>query len=662
MKMKRILLTAGVVCGVLTGCLGADNSQNTVISSQEETTGETENKAQTETEAQAETKTQTGLSDGEYTAAFNTDSSMFGVSEACNGKGTLTVSGTEMTIHVSLKSKKIVNLYCGTAQDAKNAKEGDEKLLSPTTDSVTYSDGITEEVYGFDIPVEQLDTEFDLAILGTKGTWYDHKVSVSSPEADEENSTADDIQTAENNGEYTIALDFEGGSGKAFIVSPAKVIISDDGMTAVLEWSSPNYDYMIVDGQKYLPVNTEGNSVFEIPVTVMDEPVTVIADTIAMSKPHEIEYTITFHSDTLTQSEDTQKKTDNTTVNSTDKLVYEGSMKLSYARNFTVDYYKDGYRIIKTKDGTQLLVVPKGKDVPSDIADDIIIIKQPLSNAYVVSTAVMDIFCKLNALDTIGFSSQKADGWYIKEAREAVENGSIIYAGKYNKPDYELLVSKKCTIAIENMMISHSPEVIEMLENFDIPVVIEYSSYESHPLARVEWIKFFGVLTGREEQAEEIFNKQVDIVEKVTQDKKTDKTVAYFYVTSNGLIQVRCSNDYIPKMIELAGGKYIFDNIGDDSSARSTMNMQVEEFYAGAKNADYIIYNSTIDGEIETIDELIDKCSILGDFKAVKNKNVWCTSNDMYQQSMSIGEMINDIHTMLTSGSEAGMKYLFKLK
>lgn len=651
MKLNRILLTTCVVCSVLTGCLGGGNSQNTPASGQESTAYD--NAAAENTINNTETEKQ-GLSDGEYTVDFNTDSSMFGVSEACNGKGTLTVTGTEMTIHVSLKSKKIVKLYCGTAEEAKAASDGDTRLLNPTTDSVTYSDGITEEVYGYDIPVSQLDTEFDLAILGTKGTWYDHKVSVASPEADGENST--------ENGEYTIAFDFEGGSGKASIISPAKVIISDEGMTAVLEWNSPNYDYMIVDGQKYLPVNTEGNSVFEIPLTVMDEPLTVIGDTVAMSKPHEIEYTVTFHSDTLTRTEDIQKKTDNTIENTTDRLVYEGSMKLSYARNFTVDYYKEGYRIIKTKDGTQLLVVPEGKEVPAGIAEDMVIIKQPLSNIYVVSTAVMDIFNKLEALDSVGFSSQKADGWYIKEAREAVENGSIIYAGKYNKPDYELLVSKKCTIAIENMMISHSTEVMEMLENFDIPVIIEYSSYESHPLARVEWIKFFGVLTGKEELAEDIFNKQVEIVEKVTQDKKTDKTVAYFYVTSNGLIQVRSSNDYIPKMIELAGGKYIFDNIGDDSSARSTMNMQVEEFYAGAKDADYIIYNSTIDGEIKTIDELIDKCSILGDFKAVKNKNVWCTSNDMYQQSMSIGDMINDIHIMLTSGDASEMKYLFRLK
>jgi iron complex transport system substrate-binding protein len=211
-------------------------------------------------------------------------------------------------------------------------------------------------------------------------------------------------------------------------------------------------------------------------------------------------------------------------------------------------------------------------------------------------------------------------------------------------------------------MILHSPEVTEMLEDFGIPVMIEYSSYESHPLGRVEWVKFFGALVDKEKEAEQIFSEQVKILEEVTSEEKTDQTVAFFYITSNGLVQVRQSSDYIPKMIELAGGKYIFENIGDEKSARSTTNMQVEEFYAGAKDADFIIYNSTIDGGVNSVEELIDKCSVLEDFKAVKEGNVWCTSNDMYQQSMSIGYMIEDFHKMLQGESEDKMKYLFRLE
>ena len=253
------------------------------------------------------------LENGVYMAEFHTDSSMFHVNEACDGKGTLTVKDGEMVIHVSLTSKNIVNLYSGFAEDAQ--KDGAE-LLQPTVDTVTYSDGMSEEVNGFDVPVPVLDEEFDLALLGKKGKWYDHKVSVTNPvpvtedaQEDTKTNASEDAQTADagvrgdasslNDGSYTVELDFAGGSGKAQILSSAIITAKNGKVTATVEWSSPNYDYMIVDGEKYLPVNTEGNSVFEIPVAVFDEPITVIGDTVAMSKPHEVEYTITFHTESL---------------------------------------------------------------------------------------------------------------------------------------------------------------------------------------------------------------------------------------------------------------------------------------------------------------------------------------------------------------------------
>lgn len=338
-----------------------------------------------------------------------------------------------------------------------------------------------------------------------------------------------------------------------------------------------------------------------------------------------------------------------------------GSMELLYAENFSVDYYEGGFKLLETMDGTQILVVPEDKEIPQNVDEDTIVLKQPVQNMYLVSSAVMDIFSKLDAIDTLRFSSQTEDNWYVDDAKQAMEDGDLIYAGKYNKPDYELIVSEGCSLAIENSMIFHSPEVIEMLESFDIPVMVEYSSYESHPMGRVEWIKFFGALVDKEDEAQRIFDEQIDILDSVAANENTGKTVAFFYITSNGLVQVRQSNDYIPKMIELAGGRYIFDNLGDPESKRSTMNMQVEEFYDGAKDADYIIYNSTIDGGVSSVDELIDKCPVLADFKAVKDGNVWCTTNDMYQQSMSIGYMIKDIHSMLCDDDEDDMTYLFKL-
>lgn len=352
----------------------------------------------------------------------------------------------------------------------------------------------------------------------------------------------------------------------------------------------------------------------------------------------------------------------------TKELVYESSMELSYAENFSVDYYEGGYKVLTTMDGTKILTVPEDQEIPEGIEDDTIILREPVSNLYLVSSGVMDMFDKIDAIDTLSFSSQKADGWYIEGAKKAMEEGSLVYAGKYSKPDYELLVSGNCSLAIENTMIQHTPKVIEMLSDFDIPTLIEYSSYENEPLGRMEWVKFFGALTGREEEAERIFGEQEQIVEKILQENQADKTgkeqqtVAFFYITSNGLAQVRKSTDYLAKMIEMAGGSYIFDNLTEESSSRSTVSMQLEDFYDGAKDADYLIYNSTIDGGVKSIDELIDKFPLLADFRAVQNGHVWCTTNDMYQQSMSIGYMIRDIHSMLTGADESQMQYLFSLK
>ena len=231
------------------------------------------------------------LPDGVYSAEFETDSSMFRPNEACDGKGTLTVQDGKMTIHVSLLSKKILNLFPGTAEQAQ--KEG-AVWLEPTLDTVTYSDGLSEEVYGFDIPVPAIGEDFDLALVGTKGTWYDHKVSVQNPEPMEEEET--DVPA---DGAYTCAVTLEGGSGRATVESPAALRVEQGQIFATLVWSSPNYDYMLVEGQRYEPVNTEGNAVFEIPVSGFDRPVPVVADTVAMSTPHEVSYTLTFDSASL---------------------------------------------------------------------------------------------------------------------------------------------------------------------------------------------------------------------------------------------------------------------------------------------------------------------------------------------------------------------------
>lgn len=301
--MNKIIIVGGLSACLLLGGCGAGQaadatSAESTVAAQESTVTPTESTETAETVSTETAQNEAQLPDGVYTAEFSTDSSMFHVSEACDGKGTLTVKDGVMTIHISLGSKKILNLYPGLAEDA--AKDG-AVLLEPTTDTVTYSDGMTEEVYGFDVPVPVIGEEFDLALIGTKGKWYDHKVKVSDPVAEGAADTFD--LSAVEDGSYTIELTMEGGSGRASIQSPAQLAIADGTATATLEWSSPNYDYMLVNGEKYLPVNTEGNSVFEVPVEALDAPLTMIGDTVAMSTPHEVEYTVTFHSETLESAE-----------------------------------------------------------------------------------------------------------------------------------------------------------------------------------------------------------------------------------------------------------------------------------------------------------------------------------------------------------------------
>ncbi|MDO5423660.1 MAG: ABC transporter substrate-binding protein [Eubacteriales bacterium] len=346
------------------------------------------------------------------------------------------------------------------------------------------------------------------------------------------------------------------------------------------------------------------------------------------------------------------------------EMKVDHSMELSYAQEFSVDYYENDCALIQISEGSRFLVVPEGEEVPEEVDSDIVILQQPVTDIYLAATAVMDYFAALDACDAITLSGTNADGWYVEEAKEAMENGEMIYAGKYSAPDYELILSKSCKLAIESTMIYHTPEVKEKLMEFGIPVLVDYSSYEPNPLGRIEWMKLYSVLLGKEDLAEELFQKQAAQVEALESEENTGKTVAFFYITSSGYANVRKPGDYVSKMIEMAGGTYIFSNLdtGDDN-ALSTMNMQMEEFYAKAKDADYVIYNSTIDGELKSLDAFLDKSALLADFKAVKEGNVWCLSKSMFQDTSSLGNVILDIHSILTEEHpEDHLEYLYCLE
>lgn len=530
-----------------------------------------------------------------------------------------------------------------------------------------------------------------LLVLGLLGMCGCSSQAFVSEQQTETVLTQEETGREVQDGTYQMEVELWGGSGRASVTSPAKVEIKDGKAVATLEWSSPNYDYMVVDGEKYLPVNTEGNSVFQIPVEAFDQDIAVIADTVAMSTPHEIEYTLNFHAGENSQNAAKADTTGQEDADGAEKgqqtaavggnpaktaaapLTYGHSMELSYAENFAVDYYEGGYKLLTTRlNGDRILIVPKHQQAPEDAEalvspsaegepGKLIVLQEPVKNLYLVASSVMDMFAQLDSMDAISMCGLKEEDWYIPAAKQAMKDGTLLYAGKYSQPDYELLLSQNCSMAIENSMIYHTPEVMEKLDEFGIPTLVEYSSYEEHPLGRVEWVRFFGALLDQEEKADQLFEKQKEALKRVEAEESTGKTVAFFYITSNGLVQVRQSTDYIPKMIELAGGKYVFENLGDPDSRRSTVNLQLEDFYDGAQDADFLVYNTTIDRQVQTLEDLLKKCSLLKDFKAVKNHQVWCTTEDMYQQSMSAGNLIEDFHRMLT-GDDKETRYLYRLK
>ena len=340
------------------------------------------------------------------------------------------------------------------------------------------------------------------------------------------------------------------------------------------------------------------------------------------------------------------------------------SMELSFATQFSVEYCDDGYKLITLGDGSRFLTVPEGASLPSGLDGDVVPLYQPIDNIYLAATAAMCLFDSLDRLDVISFSGSKEDGWYIENARKAMRDGDIVYAGKYSAPDYELLTSSGCPLAIESMMIGHASDIKDQLETLGIAVLVDQSSNEPHPLGRAEWIKLYGALLNEEEKADEVFGEQVDCLNSVADDENTGKTVAFFFISSGGKIIARKSGDYVSSMIELAGGEYIFDDLGDSATKTSTVTLEPEYFYLEAKDADVIIYNAAIADEVYTIDSLCERFELLRDFKAVKNGDVWCTAKSMYQETTDAGEMIKSLHGILADdgGKLSELPYFYRLK
>ncbi|MCR5507976.1 MAG: ABC transporter substrate-binding protein [Lachnospiraceae bacterium] len=543
--------------------------------------------------------------------------------------------------------------------------------------------------------------------------------------------TEHEEDTVISDGEYEVPVELTGGTGKASVASPARVTVSNGEAKVTIVFSSDHYDYMNVDGIRYLPLEgdraVEGHSVFEIPAGSMEDDIDVIADTTAMSKPHEIGYTLKFDWSVITgetrhdeDAEDVSVKTDssnggiayleevitardnegtliplNITGPDGEFIEFDKTVKRSYAKMFSAAFSDEGFVFVHIEGSGDHLIVPEGitaKDVSTGTYSETVyeddeeaerlrgdetgeqtkvsVLCKPFDDIYLVSSSAMDIAASLDAnLSDIAFCGLDKKDWYVDEAVKAMDGGTLKYAGKYSAPDYELLLSGSCDLAVENTMVYHKPEVIEKLNALGIPVIVDVSSYEPHPLGRMEWIKLYGVIEGRFDTAEDVFEEKLKeakpVIDANTVSSGDMPRVAFFYVTSNGAVNVRKSNDYISRMISMAGGKYIPEGTDDDNeNALSTVNMQMEAFYAEATDADILIYNGTVDDAIGSIDELIAKDKLFADFKAVKNGRVYTTDDDLYQKTMSIPELILDLNLIFSGedGSEDALVFLHKVE
>lgn len=344
-------------------------------------------------------------------------------------------------------------------------------------------------------------------------------------------------------------------------------------------------------------------------------------------------------------------------------------LEIEYATQFSIDKYENGYEHIHIADGSDYIIVPEGMEDNDCGYGNVIYIRRPCNNIYLASTSVMDIFDRLSSLDAIATCSTKAEDYSIENASNMIRDGSITYIGKYSAPDYEMLLASGCDLAIENTMILHSPKVKEEIEDLGIPVLLEYSSYEEDPLGRLEWIKLYGAILDKEEEAIAFYNDQIEALDKSLktieanlQEGTDSPEVAFFYLSTNGYVNVRKPGDYFSKMIKLAGGEYALNEIMvEEDNKLSTINIGWEDFYAYAKDADILIYNSNIVGEITSSEDLIADNQLFADFEAVANKKLWVTGKNVFQESSGVAEIIIELNKLINDDMDYDYKYFYKV-
>ncbi len=504
----------------------------------------------------------------------------------------------------------------------------------------------------------------------------------------------------------------QGGSGKAFVETPCPVYKKEGTLCALITWSSDHYDYMIVNEKKLLQVNTEGNAQFMVPLGSLEEiageaagaesggaemlpdalggtslEIDVQADTTAMSTPHLIDYTLSFvFYKTQEEAEGAGTGVDEAgeaekasqTLSGEKAPVIDGLTFLSkdenvYAECFAIYRYEGGYAVLSVDDGRRYLIVPEGGAIPEgtdgqgggavlkdEDGQELIVLQQPLDRIYLAASAAMCQFDEIGAVRNVILSGLERDDWYIESAREAMDQGTLSYGGKYSEPDYERIVEAGVNLAIESTMILHAPKVQEKLELLGIPVFIDRSSYESEPLGRAEWVRVYGLLTGREKEAAQAFDEQKGYAEALAPIPEGDThSLAVFSINAARQVVTRSREGYLGKMVEIAGGT-LCTPVLDSSLATETVS--IESFYAAAEDADILIYNASIEDAPEDLAELCAKDSILTQFRAVSEGNVWCMRSSLYQNANRTGAILRDLHAIVTGEAGDETEYFYRLK
>ena len=504
----------------------------------------------------------------------------------------------------------------------------------------------------------------------------------------------------------------QGGSGKAFVETPCPVYEKEGTLSALITWSSDHYDYMIVNEKKLLPVNTEGNAQFMVPLGSLEEiageaagaesggaemlpnalsgtslEIDVQADTTAMSTPHLIDYTLSFvfyktqeeaegagtGVDEAGEAEKASQTLSGEKAPDIDGLTFLSKDENAYAECFAIYRYEGGYAVLSVDDGRRYLIVPEGGAIPEgtdgqgggavlkdEDGQELIVLQQPLDRIYLAASAAMCQFDEIGAVRDVILSGLERDDWYIESAREAMDEGTLSYGGKYSEPDYEKIIEAGVNLAVESTMILHTPKVQEKLELLGIPVLIDRSSYEHEPLGRAEWVRVYGLLTGREEEAAKAFDEQKGYAEALAPIPEGNiRSLAVFSINAARQVVTRSREGYLGKMVEIAGGT-LCTPVLDSSLATETVSM--ESFYAAAEDADILIYNASIEDAPEDLAELCAKDSILTQFRAVSEGNVWCMRSSLYQNANRTGAILRDLHAIVTGEKGDETEFFYRLK